>query len=538
MNDLLWSTDSLMLRSGTFFGFGWVFHKHKEIRELWLTVRFGDRTPLIIPADFGRPRPDVAASFAQCETALYSGYLLFGSQKDEISLFSNISLNGKFEDGVSFEIEIPRTSVMSVDRQHKIIKRVLIRQAVTFLNRAWLLIKSGQFISLIEKGKRYLRGSPKILISHPETIQSKLTAKERESIALMIDHDLGGGANLYRERLVAQRIDAGQTVLIFSYHIVTLSYVLMVRSKRLNERFAIPGYDFLLVLAELLEIKEIIYNTGVSFVQSEEIPQLIAKIKNHVNPHLTLLVHDFFMVCPSHFLLDDTGAFCGIPEISRCHDCLSKNQQGFASLYQSRDMHQWRALWGSVIGLADEIIAFSHDTLKLLKRAYPSLDLSRTSIKPHTLEHMSSVPVRLSNTSSLKIGVVGQIGFHKGAKFIQELANEIKTRRLDTKIVIVGTLEVKSEKSVVQQTGPYQHYQLPELIESTGINVMLFPSIWPETFSFVVQELIELDLPVACFDLGAPAERLSNYAKGLILKERNASSVLDALISFHHQIYS
>lgn len=66
---------------------------------------------------------------------------------------------------------------------------------------------------------------------------------------------------------------------------------------------------------------------------------------------------------------------------------------------------------------------------------------------------------------------------------------------------------------------------------------MLFPSIWPETFSYVAQELVELDLPVACFDLGAPAERLRNYSKGMILKETTASAILDDLISFHRRIY-
>jgi glycosyltransferase involved in cell wall biosynthesis len=173
----------------------------------------------------------------------------------------------------------------------------------------------------------------------------------------------------------------------------------------------------------------------------------------------------------------------------------------------------------------------------LIQKAYPSLDTARAVVKPHAVKHLKHQIVQPTHTTSLRIGVVGQIGYHKGAKVVQELADEIKARKLDTQIVVIGTIEAQCEQSVVRQTGSYRHDNLPALIESSGVNIMLFPSIWPETFSYVVQELIELGLPVACYDLGAPAERLSDYKKGLILKEATASATLNDLILFHQRIY-
>jgi glycosyltransferase involved in cell wall biosynthesis len=151
---------------------------------------------------------------------------------------------------------------------------------------------------------------------------------------------------------------------------------------------------------------------------------------------------------------------------------------------------------------------------------------------------MKHGPIHPSYTANLRIGVVGQIGHSKGAKIVQELAEEIRTRKLDIQIVVIGTIEVPCEPSVVRETGPYQHDKLPALIESSGVNIMLFPSIWPETFSYVVQELMELDLPVACYSLGAPAERISKFAKGRILEDMTASATLDNLISFFQRVYS
>lgn len=534
---LRWEVNSLVVRDGTYLGFGWVFHEEKQIRELRLSVRFDNGECQDIVASFGKPRDDVASSFPKFATAKYSGFLLLGSCNQGQKRLSDLFLQVALEDGLLSELHIPHACITSFDANDIAAGRITIRQIIAFLKRNLYLIKSFEIANLVDKARRYLSNRPASLIANVEAVRATLDASELRNIVLVIDHDLGGGANLYRERMVAEKIKEGATIFIFSFYFATLSYFLMIRSNQRNVRFAIPGYDFLLELAELLEIKEIIYNTGVSFAHPEELPALMVKLKSKYHFRLTLLVHDFFMVCPSHYLLDDAGGYCGIPDISRCQTCLVNNQQDFCSLFPSRNILQWRALWRSVIGLADEIRAFSNDSLKLLQKAYPSLDTSRVFVKPHSVKHLKYGTIRPSYTATLRIGVVGQIGYHKGAKVVQELANEIKARNLDIQIVVIGIVEAQCDQFVVRQTGAYQHDNLPALIESAGVNIMLFPSIWPETFSYVVQELIEMELPVACFALGAPAERLSNYAKGLVLNETTASATLDNLILFHHRVY-
>lgn len=187
--------------------------------------------------------------------------------------------------------------------------------------------------------------------------------------------------------------------------------------------------------------------------------------------------------------------------------------------------------------MADRIIAFSNSSLQLLSRAYPKLDLAHAEILPHKVAPLRSEPLLPSQVTALRIGVVGHIGYHKGAKIVQDLAREIARRDAKIQIVVFGTLDANCPERVVTVTGPYKQAQLPVLISDHGVNTFLFPSICPETFSYVVQELMELHCPVACFDLGAPAERLRNYSKGLILREQGGSAVLDALIEFHRKIY-
>jgi glycosyltransferase involved in cell wall biosynthesis len=85
-------------------------------------------------------------------------------------------------------------------------------------------------------------------------------------------------------------------------------------------------------------------------------------------------------------------------------------------------------------------------------------------------------------------------------------------------------------------TGTYRHEDLVDLIEANGINMFFFPSICPETFSYVTEEMIRLDLPVVAFDLGAPGERLRSYGNGRLCSEVSAPAALALLVAFHQEL--
>lgn len=531
-----WSVDSLVYRNHTLFGFGWAFHEEKIICDIKLIVKSPDGSLESIPATFGSSRDDVSHHYSDFKSALHSGFLLYGTCVKDVDANSVFSLLVAYEDQSSEMLSISQTAIISLGQGAEN-ALPLFRQFWFFAKRGLSLARQLKFRLLFEKIGRYARNRPTgNLAGVPEAVKL-LESQIKQASILIIDHDLGGGANHYRERLVSEKILEGKTVYIFSFHVATLSYVVMVRTGTSSNTFSIPGYSFLFELAGLLNVEELIYNTGVSFAKSEELPQLMIDLRSKLDIKLTVLVHDFFMVCPSHFLLNYAGNYCGIPSLEMCQSCLVKNNHGFTSLFQARDMRQWRALWGTVLSNADEIRTFSNNTLTLLREAYPSIELSRTVVQPHSVDYIESIAVEPTQTDELRIGVVGQIGSHKGAKVVQQLSEEIKRQGLSVKVVIIGTIEASCDTAVVSQTGHYKHDDLPSLIRSAGVNVMLFPSIWPETFSYVVQELIELDLPVACFDLGAPSERLALYEKGLVLKSFEIPSVLDELVRFHQRVY-
>ena len=538
MSEVFWSIDTLVVKDNVLFGFGWIFHAQHEIVSLRFRVMSTESGVLeYIYADFGKPREDVGNTYLDHTRALNSGYVVFGALPDAKHLDS-ILLECSLEDGTIIELSVPPAKVVRFSNDYaKDRNRLVLRQASTLFKRGLHLVRSGKFSSLVDKVKRYIKGRPRTALQRPDDLAFLFGQQEGKNLCLILDHDLGGGANHYRDRLVDSVIREDRSAIILTYHVTTLSYMVIVRNKRLNLRYSVPDMTFLLEALKQLSVGDIIYNTAVSFVKPDEIPQFLIRLKALTSARLMVLAHDFYLVCPSHFLLDHEGKYCQIPDIGVCANCLPKNRYGFATLFIERDISKWRAIWGSLLAIADEIVTFSNSTAQLLMKAYPQIESSQISIKPHQVEYLPSKIAKIKQTSSLRIGVVGQIGFHKGAAFIQQLSREIKHRGVDINIVIIGSIEVSCEPMIVSQTGPYRYDELPSLINASGANIMLFPSIWPETFSYVVQELMHMNLPVASFNFGAPAERIVSYPKGLILASMDAANVLDELILFHSKIY-
>lgn len=540
MSEVFWSVDSLVVKDNAVFGFGWIFHADHEIKGLRFRLNFSgadNSLPAYITADAGKPREDVERAFSNEPNALNSGYVVFGAFPEGAKI-SAIDIVCSLADGSILELVVPTSSVIQFTSANESeSSRLILRQFYIFFKRGLHLIRAGKFTSLFEKVRRYLKGRPKSHLHKPAELAALLRDGERQDMCLIIDHDLGGGANHYRDRLVNSIVEDGRSVVILTFHVATLSHVLILRNRRVSLRFSIPDKAYILKAVKNLCVTEIIYNTAVSFAKPEEIPQLLINIKEVTSARLKVLVHDFFIACPSHFLIDHEGKHCHVPHVSACSSCLLKNQQGFATLYIARDMPKWRSIWGSMLVIADEIVTFSNNSSQLLLKAYPQIDKAKILVSPHKVDYLSGPLPKIANTYSLRIGVVGQIGFHKGSLFIQALAQEIKRRGADVNVVVIGTIEAMCEPLVVTQTGSYKHDDLPGLIEKTGANVFLFPSIWPETFSYVVQELVSMNLPVASFNFGAPAERLAAYPKGLVLDSMDPGPVLDDLISFHRKTY-
>lgn len=538
MSKLHWSIDYFVRHSGTVFSYGWVFNENKPIAKLSLFLSEGN-SDNFLNVDYGKVREDVNACFPSFEQSKYSGYIIYGSFGADVNI-SNVKLLCTYTDGMTEIIDMPDNGLdlaMEGNDKNTIPKKIIFKQAMVLFKRAFNLIKTGQFSLLINKVGRYKNKTPSKNLDSPSDIIGFLNSTEKEHVVFLIDHDLGGGANHYRNQLIKKKISEGCSAIVLSFDITSLSFKLIVRGEKGDFNFKIPGYKFIFDLLPFIKIEEIIYNTGVSFIHPEEIPGFLISLKIKTNAQLITQAHDHFPLCPSQFLINDHGEYCDIPDVAVCASCLRNNTFGFTTLFEANDIEEWRDKWGGLMIASDKIVTFSKSTLDLYQRVYPQIQEENTIIAPHSVDYFPA-KANIQQTQRLKIGVVGQIGYHKGSNVVKELAQEIKDKKYPAEIVIIGMIDSLCPVDIVTQTGTYKHDELPSLLEKHGVNIILFPSICPETFSYVVQEMMELGYPIASFDLGAPAERLRNYQDGFILSSKSAGIVLQELVKFHQQVYS
>ena len=150
--------------------------------------------------------------------------------------------------------------------------------------------------------------------------------------------------------------------------------------------------------------------------------------------------------------------------------------------------------------------------------------------QPHDVSHINLTPLTPASGTRLSIGVIGRIGRHKGAAEVAALARHIEHEQGLIQITVFGTLEERTSPAVVTETGPFAEGELAALCAAHGINVFWMPSVWPETFSFVLHEMRAMGLPVLAYDVGAQADTLRREGGGRVLPlGASAEDVLSAL---------
>lgn len=353
-----------------------------------------------------------------------------------------------------------------------------------------------------------------------------------DKFVLVIDHCYGGGSRRYRDERVEKLIERGDGLVLIEpdplFGLFRIS--LMCDSGQVSIRWA--TFRMVRRLLSELHFELLVFNNAVAF---RRVLGVVGMIRDLVVGggvgRFEFLVHDYYSACPSWALIDGCGSYCGVPHISQCRECLPRNK--YAAI-PGQDIYAWRAAWGGLLSCADEIRFFSESSLLILRKAYPFISSKNISIVPHVSTGATLRPVTLARSERLVVGVVGSLSWHKGSGVVRDLAEYIRAESIPISIVVIGTVDVSLPSDVCFVAGGYQRHQLPGLLEKHGIGVAFFSSICPETYSYVVDELMEMGVPVLAFDIGAPPERLAKYAKSKILSSTAPADIVAGALELWH----
>ncbi len=176
--------------------------------------------------------------------------------------------------------------------------------------------------------------------------------------------------------------------------------------------------------------------------------------------------------------------------------------------------------------VADEIILFSNAAADIFLRTYPNI-AHKIKIIPHTVLEYEQVKTKPHN--GINIAVLGAMSHQKGADVIRAMASEINPYH-NVNIVVIGTM--KKPPKNVRVYGAYRPRTLPRIMRRNNIDIVFIPSIWPETFSYTTSEAMSMGMPIACYAMGAPAERVGQYGRGLVLDKIAPRENLNQIINF------
>jgi len=186
------------------------------------------------------------------------------------------------------------------------------------------------------------------------------------------------------------------------------------------------------------------------------------------------------------------------------------------SIVEYHDIEKWRSMWDRVFENATGILCFSNSTRDIFQKAYSQYS-EKIQVVPHDISGRYENIYEKSQGEEIRIGVLGGINIAKGAYVVKELVEYIDKNNIKAKVILIGDIAIEIDSPSFQKTGRYKKDELPSIVKNLNITKFLIPSIWPETFSYTTDEIMQMGYPLVVFDIGAPAERVSSYKKGNVI---------------------
>lgn len=359
-----------------------------------------------------------------------------------------------------------------------------------------------------------------------QLLEILIDTHETKSV-LYVNHCLGGGATKYLEERKEEFLSQGCCVSTIAFNVKIPVWIFTFENDRGVQKYECWSMEEISAVCAYFKFDEIYVNELVSFAHLWEMQKLILQLKDmQKSCRLVMLMHDYFAVCPSTNLLNPEQIYCGMPEEAQCEHCYAKRD--YPTGYACPSRKQWVQNWKSFLSHFDEIRCFSGDTKDRLKREFG--EVLPYTLVPHQVNYLFRLDKATKTTNTLNIGLLGVFTVHKGGDFVKGLLREIARRQLSVRVRLIGKCEELNlrEFAAFSETGVYRPEELPRLVLEEDIDLFLIPSVCPETFSYTAEEIMKLGMPVVTFRLGAPAERVEKYEKGLILETEKGKGPTEA----------
>ncbi len=209
----------------------------------------------------------------------------------------------------------------------------------------------------------------------------------------------------------------------------------------------------------------------------------------------------------------------------------------------------YRSHWGSrVMGFGKRVITVSFPLKEYMKRTFRipeeklrvihrSIDFEKLK-KSYNPEDSLRLRRQLAGEAKYLFGMVGRLTPRKGPLLFLEALTHLKRRNYSFRALIVG--EAAKEKFFKKLKAKVREEKLENEVIFTGrrddvlriisaFDLLVFPSIEPESFGRVVIEALALTKPVVAADLGGVKDIIENDMAGKLVKAGDALALSQAI---------
>ncbi len=335
------------------------------------------------------------------------------------------------------------------------------------------------------------------------TVDLARIASVERPVILSVMHDREGGTLRHVYELAA-RVGAGATFLQLAPVPRGVELRLVGAQEDFSVRFSLPEErpDLLSSLRQL-RVGHIHYHHLLAHDPD------ICELPDQLGVSYDFTAHDYYSFCPQISLTDHHDRYCGEQGLDQCRQCLRRHPAP-----GGEDIESWRARHSRLLDRARYVIAPSFDSASRLQRFVPG---ARVVVVPHDrlhaqpLAHPNPSVRRLPQGRPLKVAVLGALSRIKGADLLEEVASLATARDAPIEFHLLGfayrSLRVQPRARLTVH-GRYDDKDLSQLLHWLQPDVVWFPALWPETYSYTLSASLESGLPIIAPDLGAFSERL------------------------------
>jgi glycosyltransferase involved in cell wall biosynthesis len=247
-----------------------------------------------------------------------------------------------------------------------------------------------------------------------------------------------------------------------------------------------------------------------------------------------ITLHDYYFISGNPVLTGEDGIFSqniALDDNHRRQD-IAKNIDFFTA-------DQWLEQVEKILSNATSVIAPCESIANVFTQLYPSCCLLNA---PHIDQELYGqypavkTPQRSTKKTARSILVVGALSPEKGADILEAVAKLAEKQKRNIKFHLAGYAYKPLSKNIAT-SGAYKEGDLKNIISRINPDLVWFPSLWAETYSYTLSTILELGYPVAVPQFGAQYHRTKNRPLTTVFNSYDTSDLLEILDDALDKLY-